>query len=162
MTPPAHAQHTTSMNTPMPPNHEKALLGMISNMEQLTSIYKEELKALEIRDMKLFSDIQADKNKLVQDCEFQLSEILKNSTLLKNVSPALKERIFNAENDLRKLALKSQHACEIRAASVKRIQERLLDAARHIMMRDKTLYNKNGMTDTPKNKPVATAINQAI
>jgi flagellar biosynthesis/type III secretory pathway chaperone len=162
MTPPAHAQHTPAMNAPVPPVHERALLSMIGNMEQLSTVYKVELDALELRDMKLFSDIQAEKNKLVQDCEAHMAEISKNSALLKMVSPALKERVLDAEDNLRRLALKSQHACEVRAASVLRIQERLLEAARHIMMRDKTLYNKHGVTDTPRNKPVATAINQAI
>lgn len=162
MTPPAHAQHTQSMNTPMPPSHEQALLSMIGHMEQLSSIYKVELDAIELRDMKLFSDIQAKKNQLVQDCEAHMSEISKNSALLKTISPALKERVLTAEDNLRELALKSQHVCSIRAKSVRRIQERLLEAARHIMMRDKTLYNKHGVTDSPRNKPVATAVNQAI
>lgn len=162
MTPPAHAQHTPAMNAPMPPLHEQALLSMIGNMEQLSSIYKVELDAIEVRDMQLFADIQAEKNKLVQDCEVHMLEIAKNSALLKMISPALKERVLDAEDNLRALALKSQHACKIRAESVRRIQERLLDAARHILMRDKSQYNKNGLTETPRNKPVATAINEAI
>ena len=162
MTPPAHAQHSAPMNAPMPPAHEQALLAMLGNMEELTSLYKTELDALQLRDIQLFSELQPKKVKLVQDCENHMNEITKQPSLLKAVSPALKERVFISENNLRELASKSQQACKIRAESVKRVQERLLDAARHILMRDKTLYNKNGMTEQSKNKPVATAINEAI
>ncbi len=163
MTPPAHAQHTPAMNAPMPPSYEQALLTMLNNMEELTSLYKVELDAIELRDMKRFGDLQHEKNRLVQDCEMRISEISKQSNLLKGVSPALKERIYLAETNLRDLASQSQRACKIRAESVKRVQERLLDAARNILMRDKTLYNKHGRTEgQPKNKPVATAINEAI
>jgi D-ribose pyranose/furanose isomerase RbsD len=162
MTPPAHGQHSVPMNAPMPPMHERALLSMIENMEKLSSIYKVELDAMEIRDMTLFSDIQSEKNKLVQECEIHIVEITKNSALIKNVSPAIKERALEAEHNLRTLAMKSKHACKIRAESVGRIQERLLEAARHAIMKDKNLYNKQGLTNMPKNKPIATAINEAI
>jgi hypothetical protein len=162
MTPPAHGQHSISMNSPMPPVHERALLSMIENMEQLSSIYKAELNAIELRDMARFSDIQPEKNKLVQECEIHMAEISKNTSLIKTISPALKERALEAESNLRALASKSKHVCKIRAESVQRIQERLLEAARHIMMLNKTVYNKHGLTNMPKNKPIATAINEAI
>jgi len=162
MTPPAHGQHSESMNIPMPPVHEQALLAMLNNMEELTSLYKTELDAIELRDMQLFSELQPKKVRLVQDCENHMSEITKQSALLKSVSPALKERIFVSEDNLRDLATKSQRACKIRAESVKRVQERLLDAARHIIAGEKTAYNKHGIADQSKNKPVATAINEAI
>lgn len=162
MTPPAHAQHSESMNIPMPPAHEQALLSMLNNMEELTALYKTELDAIELRDMQLFSEIQPKKVRLVQDCETRMGEISKQSALLKSVSPALKERIFTSESHLRELASKSQRACKIRAESVKRVQDRLLDAARLILARDKTLYNKHGVTDYSKGKPMSTAINEAI
>jgi D-ribose pyranose/furanose isomerase RbsD len=161
MTPPAHGQHSESMNMPMPPAHEQALLSMLSNMDQLTELYKAELDAIELRDMQLFSEIQPKKVRLVQDCENHMTQITGQAGMLKSVSPALKERIFTSEDNLRELATKSQRACKIRAESVKRVQERLLDAARHIMSRDRTMYNKHGMTDQSKTKPVSTAINQA-
>lgn len=162
MTPPAHAQHSESMNMPMPPIHEQALLSMLNNMEELSALYKTELDAIELRDMQLFSEIQPKKVRLVHDCETYMSEITKQPAIMKSVSPALKERIFTSEDTLRELATKSQRACKIRAESVKRVQERLLDAARLILARDQILYNKNGVTDASKNKPLSTAINEAI
>lgn len=162
MTPPAHAQHSESMNMPMPPVHEQALLSMLNNMEELTALYKIELDAIELRDMQLFSELQPKKVRLVQDCETHMTHITTQSSIMKSVSPALKERIFSSEDTLRELASKSQRACKIRAESVKRVQERLLDAARLILASDKKLYNKHGVTDPTKTKPVSTAINEAI
>ncbi len=160
MTPPAHAQHSESMNVPMAPLHERALLAMVNNMEELTAIYQTELDALELRDMQLFSELQPKKVRLVQDCETHMSEITKQPDLMKAVSPALRDRVLTSEDNLRYLAGKSQHACKIRAESVKRVQERLLEAARAALTRDQILYTKNGVTSQSKNKPVATAINQ--
>ena len=162
MTPPAHAQHSAPMNAPMPPAHEQALLAMLNNMEELTTLYKAELEAIAIRDMQSFSELQPKKERLVMDCEGYMGQITKNSAVLRTISPAMKERIFASEDNLRELATKSQRACKIRAESIKRVQERLLDAARLIMARDKTLYNKHGVTDPTKQKAVATAINEAI
>ena len=162
MTAPAHAQHSESMNMPLPPVHERALLAMLNNMEELTSLYKTELDAIELRDMQLFSELQPKKIRLVQDCESHMGEISRQGDILRKISPALRERIFNSEDNLRSLANKSQHGCKIRAESVRRVQERLLDAARSVMMRDQSLYNKHGTTNQPKNKPVATAWNEAI
>lgn len=162
MTAPAHAQHSESMNAPAPPAHEQALLSMLNNMEELTAIYKAELDAIELRDMQLFSELQPKKVRLVQDCENHMTQITNQTALMKSVSPALKERIFASEDHLRELASKSQRACKIRAESIKRVQERLLDAARLILAGDKALYNKHGLTDQSKMKPVSTAINQAI
>lgn len=162
MTPPAHAQHSAPMNAPMPPTHEQALLSMLNNMEELTSLYKVELDALELRDMQTFSELQPKKVRLVQDCESYMNEINSQVALMKTVSPALKERIISTEENLRELAGKSQKACQIRAESVKRVQARLLDAARQILLRDKTNYNKHGLAEQSKNRPVATAINEAI
>jgi hypothetical protein len=163
MTAPSLAHQSQSMNTPTPPPHEQALLTILSNMEELTALYKTELDILELRDMQKFAEIQPEKNRLVQSCEIHMNQILEQTAFLKTVSPAMKERIFIAENNLRDLASQSRRACEIRAASVKRVQDRLLDAARHILNRDKTLYDKQGKTaDTSKTKPIATAINEAI
>ena len=146
-----------------PPLHEKALLNMLSNMEALTALYHVELDAIELRDMKRFSDIQSEKNRLVQDCEVRMKDITQNHAFLKTINPTLKERIVTTETELRDLASKSQRLCQIREESIHRVQSRLLAAARHILEKDeKHLYNNRGTTDISKNKPIATAINEAI
>lgn len=146
-----------------PPLHEKALLSMLSNMEALTALYHVELDAIELRDMKRFSDIQSEKNRLVQDCEVRMKDITLNHAFLKTINPALKERIVTTETELRDLASKSQRLCQIREESVRRVQKRLLDAARHLLEKEETpLYNNRGTTGLARNKPVATAINEAI
>ena len=142
---------------------EDVLLSMISNMEKLSALYEMELDAIELRDMKRFSDIQPEKNRLVQDCETRMSEINKYQPLLKSVNPVLKERVITAEINLRDLAQKSQRICQIRAESVRRVQERLLAAARHLLSQEnQPVYNNLGKTDVSNQKPTATAINEAI
>lgn len=151
----------------MPPSFttsssEKGLLDMLGYIEDLTSVYVEELQALELRDMKRFADIQMIKNRLVSHCEAHVHSLQRQSDALKMVSPALKERIVTAEATLTQLAQKSERECRIRAESSKRVQQRLLDAARLIMTRTKTRYDSRGMTNASRIKPDATAINEAI
>lgn len=160
--PSTFAHQSQSMNAPMPPAHEKAVLGMLTNMEELSSLYVEELDAIELRDMQKFSDLQPVKDRLVKDCEARMSEISQQTPHLKTLSPALKERVMTAETTLRQLASKSQYACKIRAESVKRIQQRLLDAARYAVGSNQTHYDSNGKTDASRGRPVATAFNEAI
>ena len=160
--PSTFAHQTPSASAPTPPLHEKALLNMLDNMEELTTLYKQELDAIELRDMQKFSSLQPEKDRLVKNCEARMGEIATQSVQLKSVSPALKERVMNAETTLRELALKSQRACKIRAESMKRVQHRLLEAARYAIGSNQTHYNSDGRTDNSRNRPVATAFNEAI
>jgi hypothetical protein len=137
-------------------------MNMLGYMEDLTELYNEELNALTLRDMKKFTEIQPAKTRLVMSCEASMNEIQKQPALLKTISPALKERVFMAENTLSQLAQKSQRECQIRAESMRRVQQRLLDAARHLMNKDKNKYNNRGQADFAKVKATATAINEAI
>ena len=141
---------------------ETSLMSMLGHMENLTSLYTEELNAIELRDMKRFAEIQPAKNRLVVDCEARMVELQKQPALLKTASPALKERVATVENTLSQLAKKSQRECKIRSESLRRVQQRLLDAARHMMSRDQSQYNNLGKTSTANTRPVATAINEAI
>ncbi len=150
----------TAQNTAAASDH--SLMNMLGYMEDLTSIYTEELNAIELRDMKRFSDIQPAKNRLVMECESTLADLQKQPALLKTASPALKERIVVVENTLSQLAKKSQRECQIRAESLRRVQHRLLDAARYMMARDQAQYNNLGKTNIANTRPVATAINEAI
>lgn len=141
---------------------ERSLMNMLGFMEDLTTIYTEELNAIELRDMRRFAELQPAKDRLVKDCEATMAEIQKQPAALKTASPALKERVTIVENTLTQLAQKSQRACKVRAESARRVQDRLLDAARYIMLRDQSQYNNRGQTGTSRNKPIATAINEAI
>ncbi len=151
-----------SIHTHASASSETSLISMLGYMEDLSSLYTEELNAIELRDMKRFAEIQPAKSRLVMSCEAKMAELQKQPTLLKAVSPALKERVSVAENTLSQLAQKSQRECRIRAESLRRVQQRLLDAARHIMMRDQAQYNNRGQTNNANTRPVATAINEAI
>lgn len=153
--------------TPVPsaaviPTSEQALMVMLDRMEILSELYKSELDALELRDIKAFGDIQAEKNGLIQDCEEKMKIIKQQPEYLKTVSSALKERIYVAERELRALAEKSQIACQVRVDSAKRLQERLLEAARQSISKNKAKYNREGREAMANTRPVATAINEAI
>lgn len=142
---------------------EKTLLVILGQMEQLIRVYEDERTALELRDMKAFVDIQGIKVQLATECEQHIAEVQAHASLTKLASPAIKERIYMAQKTLNALALESQRNCSLRAETTRRLQQRLLDAARYLVNKNQSRYTKRGKTaGADKNRPVATAINEAI
>ena len=154
---------TASASTSVPSSPDASLLNVLDFMENLCHVYQEERDAMELRDMRRFSDLQHIKVHLVSECEQRIQDMLGQHGTLKNANPGLKERIRSTQETLNKLAMESARNCKIRAESTRRIQERLLDAARHIMNKNQKRYGKNGMSETSsRHRPTATAINEAI
>lgn len=142
---------------------EKSILCVLDHMENLCQVYQEESEALELRDMNRFTHIQYIKVGLVNECEQRINAIETHKNAMKSLNPALKNRVQESQEKLNKLALESARNCKIRAESSRRIQERLLEAARHLMNQSQRRYDKQGKTPTAsKNRPVATSINEAI
>lgn len=133
-------------------------------MEQLSVLYTQELDSLSVGDMGKFSALQGEKLRLIKDCENGVAEIAARHDAVKLCNPSLRDRVLEAHAALTDLAKHSQSVCNSRARSMKRIQERLLDAARNIVNKNRKSYGRRGQSQTggSHNRPVATAINEAI
>lgn len=144
-------------------NPEYILHHILERMDRLIILHTQELDFLSANDMKKFQEIQPEKIRLVRDCESGIEEIAKNTDGFNACDPALKKRLLNSHGTLRDLADKSKRACQSRSKSVQRIQERLLQAARLAVGKtEKKNYGRTGKTETPRQRPIATAINEAI
>lgn len=142
---------------------EHLLLGVLERLERLCVIYTQELDSLSVNDMHKFQNIQHEKMRLIRDCENGITEIRTRQSEVALCSPALKERVLKAHGQLNELAIQSQHACDIRAKSMQRIQDRLLHAARSMVEKSGKRYGHKGkLQDYAGNRPMATAINEAI
>ncbi|MEK7802442.1 MAG: hypothetical protein AAB276_08320 [Pseudomonadota bacterium] len=142
---------------------EKSILCVLDHMENLCQVYQEESEALELRDMNRFAHIQYIKVGLVNECEQRINAIEAHKDAMKSLHPALKDRVQISQEKLNKLALESARNCKIRAESSRRVQERLLEAARHLMNQNQKRYNKQGKSPAAsQNRPLATSINEAI
>lgn len=142
---------------------ERLLQSVMEKMEKLIVLFSQELDSLTANDMRKFQEVQPDKLRLIRDCEAGVAEIESKKDMIALCNPVLKERLISTHTTLSNLAEQSKIACESRARSVKRIQNRLLQAARLMVNKDKKNYGRNGKIETPAhNRPIATAINEAI
>ncbi|HNQ92892.1 MAG TPA: hypothetical protein PKI93_08195 [Alphaproteobacteria bacterium] len=158
----AQALTTNAPSSPIA-QAERLLLSVLEKMEKLTVLFTQELDSLTANDMSKFQEIQPEKIRLIRDCESGVAEIEAKKETIALCNPVLKERLISSHAVLSDMAVQSKRACEARARSVKRIQNRLLQAARMMVNKDKKNYGRNGKIETsPKNRPVATAINEAI
>lgn len=160
------AQHTPTTPVALVPDMgapEKNLMNILGNLENLSHLYREELDALELRDMQKFSALQPEKVRLVQDCEQRLTDVAAHSDTYKTLDASLKDKVIAAQSSLEHLVQQSQRACLVRAESARRVQNRLIAVARSIMEENQRNYTAKGAKkDLSKIKPIATAINEAI
>ncbi len=142
---------------------EDLLQHVYERMEKLAMVYTQELEALSANDMRKFQEIQPEKLKLVSDCEVGIDEIGRRKESLAGCSIIMKERLKSMHSTLLQLAEQSAHACQLRANSMRRLQERLLHAARIMANETRSRYGRSGhMTAGARARPMATAINEAI
>lgn len=136
---------------------------VLERMERLIIIHTQELDYLSVGDMQKFQSIQPEKLRLARDCETGIEEISSRQEEMNACDTILKQRLLSTHDTLRDLAIQSKNACQSRANSMKRIQDRLLQAARHVVKkREQKTYGRNGQTTDSYNRPIATAINEAI
>lgn len=142
---------------------EDLLQHVYERMEKLALVYAQELDALSANDMRKFQEIQPEKLKLISDCEGGIDEIGRRKESLAGCSVIIKERLKTMHATLLQLAQQSAHACQLRAISMRRLQDRLLHAARIVANETRSRYGRSGhMTDAARARPMATAINEAI
>ena len=144
-----------------PQQAENLLNNVMEKMEKLIVLFDQEQDSLVANDMRKFNDAQPEKLRLIRDCEMGVAEIQSQKEALDQCNPVLKDRLLSTHTMLSDIAEQSKRTYEARANSMKRIQERLLEAARTKIEQDSKHYGRNGKT-APKTKPIATAINEAI
>jgi len=148
---------------PTIPQVERLLQSVLEKMEQLCVLYTQEIDSLSVGDMRKFQEVQPEKLRLVRECELGVAEIGSNKDIIARCNSVLRERVLSTHATLSQLAEISKNSCDSRIRSMKRIQNRLLQAARLMVNKDKKNYGRNGKVEAPHTaRPVATAINEAI
>ncbi len=142
---------------------EQVLIALLSLMRKLKSIYAGEVEALTRNDTQAFLSLQSDKMALSRDYELRVKEIQARGAAIKASDPALRQQIISEQSELHALADKSQSAALRMAEAMRRLQDRLIDAARQSVAQEKLQYTHRGSMNGPESgKPVATAINEDI
>ena len=139
---------------------EKAMATMLGVMMGLKDLYRKEMDAMQSRDMEKFLTLQPVKEVYTRDYEMLAKEIQARSAAIKSMDSPLRARLIAEQGELSLLADQSMSWCLRMADSLRRVQDRLITAARLAMHSEKTSYGANGGMDG-SGRAVATAFNQA-
>lgn len=139
---------------------EKAMATMLGIMLGLKELYMKETDAIKKHDVNRFLNLQPAKEAYTRDYEILVREIQARSLSIKSMDTPLRDRLIAEQKELTVLAEESMGWSLRMAESLRRVQERLVIAAREALKKDKTSYSASGhIGDT--GRPTATAFNQA-
>lgn len=146
----------------LPSYPDRALEVFLSILLDLKHIHVQELDTLRNHDTKGFMDLQPRKILLARDYEIGAKEIMVRTESMKKADKALRDLVVKEQMELETLAHETERAINIMTLAVKRVNQRLIDAARHAMKQDKPNYDYKGTLNTPLKNTNATAFNEAV
>ncbi len=139
---------------------EKAMATMLGVMMGLKDLYKKETDAMRSRDVKKFLNLQPAKEAYTRDYEILVKELQARSMTIKKMDTPLRERLVAEQHELAALAEESMSWSLRMADAVRRVQERLINAARETLKNEAPNYGSAGKIQASAT-PVATAFNEA-
>ena len=139
---------------------EKAMATMLGVMMGLKDLYRKETEAVKTRNVDKFLSLQPVKEAYTRDYELLVKELQARSSTIKKMSSPLRDRIIAEQAELAVLAEQSMEWSLRMAESLKRVQERLIQAARESLQQDLPTYGAQGSFEDA-GRPVATAFNSA-
>ena len=146
----------------MPKDINQALKLLISGLQDLHKIYKEETNVLQNVDSKSFLDMQDKKFKTAIRYEAMIREIMTRKDDIKNANPALKKQLKDAQKKFSELTTDNLKAVERMQKCTRRLGDTLRKAAIHATQNQRaSSYSGNGaLSNGAKHKSVSTGINE--
>ncbi len=142
---------------------EKVLSSLLALMSDLKHVYLQEVDAIRAGDTKKFLSLQPDKEVLSRDYEYRVREVQARSAAIKLADHSLRTRVAVEQAELAVIADQAMSLASKMAESMRRLHERLIDAARHAVQQEKIQYGSAGvLTESAGAKPLATAINESF
>ena len=139
---------------------DKAMATMLGVMMGLKDLYRTETEAMRIHDVQKFLNLQPAKEAYTRDYEMLTKEIQARSASIKKSDSPLRDRLKAEQAELAVLAEESMTWSLRMAESMRRVQERLINAAREAIKSEKAAYASSGVIED-SSRPVATAFNEA-
>lgn len=160
---------TQALSSPQSPSSSRLLNGspddmlseILSLMLTLKKIYEAEHDAMTSRRLKDFVDLQASKDAATRDFELGIKAVRAKGESIREASPALREKLVSLQVELDVLAEQSMRWSMRMVESVRRMQVRLIEAARANMEKDSQKYNTRGSLHDTGTRVQSTTINQS-
>ena len=141
---------------------DEMLMEILVLMTTLKKIYEAENQAMLARRLKDFVALQPDKDIATRNFEIGLKAVKAKGDAIRNASPTLREQLITLQLELDVLAEQSMKWSLRMVESVRRMQSRLIEAARASIEKDKQLYNPRGSLGDMGTRVQATAINESF
>lgn len=146
----------------LPSFPDRALEVFLSIMLDLKTVHLQEMDALNKKDMKAFMDLQSRKILLARDYEVGAKEIIVRTDNIKQASKPLRDLVIKEQMELQRVSEQTERVLQRMTTAVKRVNNRLIDAARHAVKQDKINYDHKGSIDSTSQRMTATAINESF
>lgn len=143
-------------------NSQHILEQAIVNIERLHHVYESETRALDTADTQEFLTLQSQKFQAAQSYQSCIQEILNRKDEMKDMDPAMKEKLVQMQRDFSVLAEKNLQALSRMQGTVTRLGNTIRRAATDAARRQMSFsYGETGkLEDTPK-KGISIGLNES-
>ena len=159
---PEEKHSSSAPNVELPANTNKALQSIIGSMEELSSIYTEENKALSQTDSQAFLDMQESKYQAAIRYEALIRQMIDRKDEIAQADPDLKSKLQTMKNQFSLIKEENKAAIERMQNCTRRLGDTLRRAAIKATQRQQTnTYSHTGdMPNSSKGRLISTGINE--
>lgn len=162
------AQHnenaTTAKDTDLKPfalsrDPTIALQETMKTIDQLRNVYARETDALSDADTRMFLQIQDEKLEAARNYQMSIEEVLRRKNEMKDVNPALREKLAAMQKEFSELAKQNLEALKRMQSSIERLGGTIRSAAKEAAKKQRTYsYSESGKIHSDTNKTVSMGV----
>lgn len=138
---------------------DDTLREVLSIMLHLKEIYIAEQSAMKANKIKDFIALQPTRDNMMRDLEIGIKAVKAKGDGIKSASIDLRQKLIDLQAEIDTLAEQSMNWSLRMVESIRRVQDRLIAAARASMQDDLNLYSRKGAMKQSTPRAQATAIN---
>jgi len=138
----------------------KAMQEMMATIDSLRTLYMEENAALDKCDTRTFLTLQERKIESARRYQSGIAQMLERRDEMRTADPALRQRLVAMQEDFSNLTAANVKALDRVQRGVKRLGERIMNAARDAAQKEAVNYGKKGLLNKYKG-PVSIGVSES-
>lgn len=139
---------------------QKAMQEMMATIDALRAIYIEENAALEKSDTRGFMELQERKIDTARQYQSRIAQILERKDEIRAADPALRQSLAAKQDEFTAIAAENIRSLDRVQRGVKRLGDRIMNAARDAAQKDVVNYGKKGVLNKYKG-PVSIGVSES-
>ena len=138
----------------------KAMQEMMATIDSLRTLYMEENAALDKCDTRTFLTLQERKIESARRYQSGIAQMLERRDEMRTADPAMRQRLVTMQEDFSTLTAANVKALDRVQRGVKRLGERIMNAARDAAQKEAVNYGKKGLLKKYKG-PVSIGVSES-